>query len=227
MRTLYIIGIVLGIAGCERYVAVESPPITAVGREYILAFVLDTSGSFAQTMFEGDEVGYRFFLRASDQFFRDRMGDDSRILVSQLSAENRTLLWEGAPLSLRRRFGNSGSFQKYIEEKSNPSGSRAYAALADTLDYIHELPGVSQGETKVCVLVLSDMIDNSPTQEEDRRRMIDSLGRFAQTNGCIGFYWVDQMCLSDCRQCVADAGIDNCVIECGVVDDPELPSFQQ
>jgi hypothetical protein len=226
MRALFIIGVALSLAGCERYVVVESSPIHAVERGYILAIVLDTSGSFAQTMFEGDRAGYRFFLRASDQFFRDRMGENDRILITQLSAEDRTLLWEGPPLSLRRRFGNSASLRQFLEEKSNPGGSRAYAAVADTLDYLYELPGVSEGKTKVCVLVLSDMLDNSPTQETDRRQMADSLSRLAQADASIGFYWVDQMCLSDCRQCVADAGITDCVIECDVVDEPRLPSFQ-
>ena len=85
---------------------------------------------------------------------------------------------------------------------------------------------MSQGTTKVCVLVLSDMVDNSSTQEEDRQRMVESLRRFAQANGSIGFYWVDQTCLSDCRQCLVDAGISECIVECGIVDEPQLPSFQ-
>jgi hypothetical protein len=178
-------------------------------------------------MFDGNEVGYKFFLRASDQYFRNRMGEHDRILISQLSADSRTLLWEGAPLTLRRRFGNSASLQRFIEEKSNPAGSRVYAALSDTLDYIYELPGVRDGSSEVCVIVLSDMVDNSPTQEEDRQRMIESLTRFSTTDGHIGLYWVDQLCLRDCRRVLAEAGLKDYVVEGDIVDDPKLPFSQQ
>jgi len=227
MRNLCVVGLVLGLVGCERYVEVDSSPLAVEDREYILAIILDTSKSFSQRMFGDNGTGYKFFLRTSDQLFRDRMGEDHSILISQLSAEERTLLWEGTPLSLRKRFRSSDSLREFIEQHSNPSGSRAYAAVADTLEYIYELPGVSEGRTKVCVLVLSDMLDNSPTPQEDRQRLIAALSQFGQTNGCIGFYWVDQTCLRDCRQCLTDAGIGNYVIEAGVVDEPKLPSFEQ
>jgi hypothetical protein len=228
MKSLFVLVFVsLGSIGCEQYVEVDSSPIGSVEREYILAFVLDTSGSFAPRMFAGDELAYKFFLRASDAFFRNRMGENDRIVISQLSAEDRTLLWEGAPLSLRKRFGSSEALQSYIEERSNPNGSRVYAALADTLDYIYELPGVSEGNTQICVCVLSDMLDSSPTSAEDRQRMTESLNRFAQRKGSIGLYWVDQFCLDDCRGCLNDAGIVDYVVESDIVDDPSLPFSQQ
>jgi hypothetical protein len=218
----------LSVTGCEQYVEVETSPIGVVEREYVLAFVLDTSGSFYPRMFGGNEVAYKFFLRASDQFFMNRIGEGKldRILISQLSADNRTLLWEGPPLSLRRKFGSSATLQRFIEEKSNPGGSRAYAALADTLDYLYELPGVKEGKTQVCVLVLSDFLDNSPTQQEDQQRMTESLERFAKTKNCIGMYWVDQLCVNDCRRWLAEAGIKDSVVEGDIVDDPTLPFSQ-
>jgi hypothetical protein len=63
-----IAGMLLAVAGCEAYVPVESPPIGTIERDYLLCFVLDTSGSFAPRMFDGDQLAYRFFLRASDLF---------------------------------------------------------------------------------------------------------------------------------------------------------------
>ncbi len=221
----YIALFVLLFVGCEKYVETDSSPIQAPSREYMLVFVLDTSGSFTTKMFEGDGLGYTFFLKASDQFFRDRMGADDRIVISQLSANTKTLLWEGTPLSLRKRFGNAQSLQEYITQRSDPAGSRVYAAVADTLDYVCELPGVTEGDTEVCVLVLSDMLDNSPTQEEDQQRMVDALRRISQANCAIGFYWVEQFRLSECRQCLLDAGIQDSVVECEIVDEPQLPAF--
>ena len=228
MRTLLAAAcLAMTLAGCEAYVPVETPPIGNIERDYLLCFVLDTSGSFSPRMFEGEQLGYKFFLRASDQFFRNRMEPHDRILVSQLSANNRTLLWEGPPLTLRRQFGSAEALQRFIQERSDPAGSRVYAALADSLDYIHNLPGVSDGKTTVCVLVLSDMMDTSAAPEIDRQRMTEALSRFGQTKGCIGLYWVDQRWLTDCRQYLNDAGIQQYVVESDIVADPALPFAEQ
>jgi hypothetical protein len=216
----------LCVFGCEEYVATETAPITGVQRDYILAFVLDTSGSFLPQLFGGKERGYRFFTKASELFFRNRTGEHDRILISQLSASDRTLLWEGAPLLLQRRFGNAEQLKKFIYENSDMHGSRVYAALADTLGYINELPGVKEGKTKVCVIVLSDMLDTTQ-QPEDRQRMIESLSHFAKINASVGLYWVDQSCLQDCRQLLTDAGLKDFVVESDIVEDPKLPFSEQ
>ncbi len=226
-KTLAILACVIGcLVGCEEYVAVDAPPIGAMEREYILAFVLDTSGSFSDKMFGGPELGYKFFVRSSEQFFRNRMDPNDRIVISQLSANDRTLLWEGAPQGLRHRFGSSAVLQKFLKDKSDPVGSRVYAALADTLDYIYALPGVSEGKTKVCVVVLSDMLDSGGLAS-DRERMVQALKQIARTKGSIGLYWVDQSCLNECRQCLADSGIEHYVVESDIVDDPGLPFSEQ
>lgn len=216
----------LPLAGCEEYLPVESPALGDLQRDYVLCFVLDTSGSFLPKMFDGNARGYKFFMKSSVQFFRNRMGEHDRILISQLSANNRTLLWEGAPMSLHRRFGSSAALKQFILENSDPYGSRVHAALADTFDYINGLPGVQQGTTKVCVIVLSDM-DDTAQEPADKQRMVDAFSRFAKINGSIGLYWVDQFCLNDCRQCLADAGIKNYVVESDIVEDPKLPFAEQ
>lgn len=216
----------LFFAGCEEYVPVEEPVLSDLQRDYVLCFVLDTSGSFLPKMFGANGRGYKFFMKACEKYFQSRMGDHDRILISQLSANKRTLLWEGTPITLRKRFGSSASLQQFIEVNSDPSGSRVHAALADTFDYINGLPGVKQGSTKVCVIVLSDM-DDTTNEPDDRLRMIDAFGRFAKTNGTIGLYWVDQFCIKDCRQCLTDAGLKDFVVESDIVEDPKLPFSEQ
>jgi hypothetical protein len=226
-RRAAIASVLLALSGCETYVPVETPPIGTIERDYLLCFVLDTSGSFTPRMFSGDQLAYRFFLKASDQFFRNRMGPRDRILISQLSANNRTLLWEGSPLAMRRQFGSSAALQQFIEERSDPSGSRVYAAVADSLDYIHQLPGVREGKTTVCVLVLSDLMDSSATPDADRQRMLDAFSQFARTKACIGLYWVDQLFTNEFRKYLNDAGIKTYVVESDVVNDPVLPFADQ
>jgi hypothetical protein len=214
------------VVGCEQYVPVETSPLDTLDRDYILAFVLDTSGSFTDKMFGGDELGYKFFIKSAEQFFRTRMEPRDRIVISQLSANDRTLLWEGSPQGLRRRFGDSAALKQFLQEKSDPVGSRVYAALADTLDYIYALPGVSTGKTKVCVVVLSDMLDSTEATA-DRDRMVQALSQIGSIKGSVGLYWVDQSRLVDCRQCLADSGAEYYVVESDIVDDPGLPFSEQ
>jgi hypothetical protein len=210
----------LCLSGCEQYVPVASKPLKAVERDQMLVFILDTSESFKPQMFGGNQLAYRFFLKATDKFFQSG-SDHQRILISQLSANSR-ILWEGAPLALRRRFGSSAALQQFVEASSSPAGSDVFSAVAATLDYVNELPGIDDAD--VCVCVLSDMLDNSSQQSDDRKQMIDSLNRFAQTKGCIGLYWVDQSCLKDVRHCLKDAGLnDRFVVESEFVEDPKLP----
>jgi hypothetical protein len=226
MRKYFALFLLL-FAGCEPVGERQYSPIQPRKRGDMLVLVMDTSGSMAEKMFQGDAPAYNFSLRACEKFFRDRMGPDDRIVISQLSANNRPLLWEGSPRSLKRRFKDAKALQEHIAKHSDPCGSRAYAAIADTLDYVCNLPATCDADSRVCILVLSDMLDNSPTQDEDRRRMVDALQRITQRNCGIGFYWVDQSQLSECRQCLVDAGIPEPVIECRIVDDPELPDFQR
>jgi hypothetical protein len=228
MRKIFalVIFCVLPESGCEEYVPVESRPISGVDRDYILAFILDTSGSFLPQLFGDGERGYRFFTKTSELYFRNRNGAHDRILISQLSARERTLLWEGAPLLLRRRFGSSSQLKQFIYANSDSQGSRVYAALADTLNYIYGLPGVEQGQTKVCVIVLSDMLDTTDAPQ-DQQRMTDALGRLAKANGAIGLYCVDQSRLDECRQMLASAGLKDFVVESDIVEDPKLPFSEQ
>jgi hypothetical protein len=221
-QLLRLVVVFIVFTGCEEYVAVDVPKIAVVERDYILAFVLDTSGSFTYKMFDGDEIAYKFFLRSTDQFFRNGAGNHAnRVLISQLSGNSRTLLWEGSPLALRNQFQTSAAIKQFVVERSDPAASRVYGALADTLNYLVELPGVRDGKTELCVLVLSDMLDTTSAEEE--RNMQEALGRFAKTNSAIGFYWVDQFRLNDCRKWLVDAGVKDFIVEGEFVADPSLP----
>jgi len=207
-NTIGLIALTLCITGCEPYVETGEPvePLKLKNREYLLAVALDTSGSFIDQMFGSDGRAYRFADKASDRLFRDRMGTDDRVLLAQLSANQQPLLWEGTPRSLRKKFGSSGKLRDFILQHSDPYGSRLYGGVTQVLNYIQSLPGVNEGETKVCILVLSDMMDNSATQAEDKAQMIAAMARIKEVKGNIGFYFVDIGCLEDTRQCLSAAG---------------------
>ena len=49
---------------------------------------------------------------------------------------------------------------------------------------------------------VSDMEDNAPTQEEDRKRLVESIRRFGKAKSCMGFYYVSpQDCPGVARLC--------------------------
>ena len=201
-------------------------PFQPPKRDYLLVLAVDTSGSFLGEMFGKDARAYNFGLNAVGRLFHDRMNPDDYVLLVQLSADRNALLWEGTPRRLSQHFGSSDALKEFLVQHSNSGGSNLFAGIAETLKYLHNLPGVKEGETQVCVLVLSDMDDNSPTQAEDKRRMIQARRDVQRdVKGGIGFYFVDPRLLEDTRTCLIDAGLDPRFVEAKIVADPPLPCF--
>ena len=218
----------LTLPGCaEPYVEPDGPvnPFQTTERDYVLAIAMDTSASFLGEMFGATGRAYRFTMSAIDRFFRDRMEENDHVLLAQLSSSSDALLWEGTPRSMSRRFGSSDALKDFVLEHSDGGGSYLYAGIAQALSYLHNCPGVSDGKTPICVLVLSDMADNSPTRADDKARMTQALGMFKDVPGGIGFYFVNPGLLDEVRNCLIDAGLDPRFIESGILDDPPLPSF--
>ena len=216
------------ILGCEpvsdQEQAAKIEPLKVPKRDYILALAVDTSGSFIGEMFARDARGYRFMQHAVDRFFRDRMGADDHVLIAQLSGNKRPLLWEGTPRDLKRRFGDSETLRTFLAQASDTAGSRLYDGVAQTLEYVYSLPGVKEGETQVCVLVLSDMEDNA---SGGKARMVEGLRKLKGLGSGIGFYFVDIDRMEDTRQCLREAGLDPRFVESRIVENPPLPSFAE
>lgn len=216
---------VLQLSCQKREITTAPPPFTDETYDYMLAVVLDMSGSFADKMQANNPIAYRFFMRVSENFFVERMGSDDQIVIAQLSADENTLLWQGKPSSLKKRFPTPEAFSQFLLENSSPSGSRVYSATADTLDYIMDMPGIGE-HTRLLTIVLSDMSNEVPEDSrEAKARLAQSLQQFSQLNGAIGLYWVDQQFIPEWKQHFRDAGIEHYRIECAIVDDPELPHF--
>ena len=228
-RLKHLVALIVLLAGCEPYIEpqenVKVEPLQVPKRDCMLAICMDVSGSFIDEMFGRDGRGYRFTQMAIDRLFRDRMDADDHVLLTQLST-GQPLLWEGTPRDLKRRFKNAEGLKDFVLQRGGGT-SNLYAGVADTLTYIHALPGVKDGETRVCVLVLSDMADNSPSQESDKARMIDALRKMKDVKAGVGFYFVDAGELDRTRQCMIDGGIDPRFIECGIVENPPLPTFAE
>src|SRR5260221_7457613 len=153
----------LTLTGCEQVSREETGSVlNAQDPEFVLCVAIDLSGSFAEMMSEGNGRAYRFLLSAIDRYFRGTVGDNVRIIIAQLSATDRPLLWDGTPRTLRKQFPDAQSFRQFLIKNSNPNGSRLHDGIRDELTYLMSLPGVASGKTKSCLLVLSDMDDNFP-----------------------------------------------------------------
>jgi hypothetical protein len=229
-RRTFLCGSVAGLfdlallGGCDSGTE-EKNAVTVKGDDPdCLIFVgIDLSGSFYEFMTK-DGQAHKFLMRVIDTYFRNSIGANNRIVIAQLSATQRALLWDGSPVQLRQQFPSSEKFQDFLQRKCNPNGSRIYDGIADGFDYVLSDPAVSDGKTKTAVFVLSDFIDNlSDPKAEDR--LARSLTAYAKTKGVIGFYFLEHSRVSGWRQHLRDAGIKQWVCESEIVASPTLPTF--
>ena len=218
----------LFFAGCSRHN--EDDAQISLGREdaeCVIVIAVDLSGSFADRMTRQGK-GYDFTSRVIDTYFKNSIGTSNRIIIAQLSAEDRTtLLWDGTPVQLRQAFPSASDFRHFLLSKSNPNGSRLHDGVADALDYVLSEPSVEQGKTKrLALFVLSDFDDNAPNPDQSEKRLVQSLQAFSQKSGIVGFYFLDQPKVPIWRGHLRKSGIKNWVCESEIVAYPALPSFE-
>src|SRR5438876_3144945 len=103
------------------------------------------------------------------------------MILSQISAKQNALLWDGKPRSFARDFPTPQAFREFLQKRSDPNGSRVYSALADSIEYLllqHE----NNPKLKSAVLVFSDMEDNGP-EANSKERLIDALKAYGKKGG--------------------------------------------
>ena len=194
----------LVLSGCQVHEESHTNAIQHDRRKYVVAILMDTSGSFQSLMFGQDGRAYEFCMETAKDF-REEIGDDGTVLLAQLSGNDDPLLWEGTPQQLMSSFSSAENLRDFIRSKSDPNASRLFGGLADAMAYLR---GVSGPDTILCVVVLTDLIDNSPTQKEDRKRLVEELRRFNKPQNCIGMYYLATKEMQVCRELFAEAGLD-------------------
>jgi hypothetical protein len=194
--------------------------------EYVLTIVLDLSSSFSELMAE-DGKAWSFVCQVIDKYFRDRIGQNDKLIVAQLSASDRALLWYGTPLQLRQEFASGSAFRDWLVSKADPSGSRVYDGIVQAVGYTLADPIVSSGKGKSAVFILSDMVDNGSGAVEGREKAIRALAEVGKSGGVVGLYYVDVRHCSLWNQLLRDAGIpaSNLHVEADIVGHPVLPYF--
>ncbi len=216
------LSLLLAPVGCiKKREQARSSPFKETESEYILAIVLDMSGSFAEHMQDDDPRAYDYFMRITQKFFRERMEQTDRVLLVQLSTGD-PLLWDGPPTALKSAFPTSQAFGKFLQDKSG-GGSMVYSSIADTLDYLTTRQGVTDN-TRLLTVVLSDLLDNDPDGQAAKVRLESALDRYHQKDGYLAFYWAHQSVIPDWRKMLSRYSGRSLI--CSSIEyDPPMPNF--
>jgi hypothetical protein len=210
--------------GCERRREIKHFAAAEDDSEYVIAVVVDLSGSFLEKMTEGGQA-HSFMLSLLDRYFRERVGTHDQIILAQISGTpDRALLWQGSPFELRKQFPNSRAFSEFLRSKADPHGSCVHNALAQTVEYVMSQPNVSNCKAKSAVLVMSDMVDNSPKGSLSKDQVGDVLCDYAKIGGVVCLYFVDQTLIPVWERELRKAGLEFSVAS--EVRRPNLPSFE-
>ncbi len=215
---------VLVALGCTKRIPTEPTVFAQADDEYQLTIMVDLSGSFADKMADEGHA-YRFALRVIDEYFRNRIGFNDKLIIAQISATE-PLLWEGKPLDLRREFPSASDFRDFLLRNSDPNASFVYDGMHTTLEYIMMDPGVKGGRTKSALLVLSDLIDNGPQPAKRARLLTRSLADYGACGGTVGLYYVDTSRVANWIKALREAGIREFEVESEIVGKPTLPNFE-
>lgn len=218
--------LVVAPIGCQKRIERPDYILKPDDGEYVLTILLDMSGSFSSMMAD-DGKAYAFVCQVLDKYFRDRLGTQDRLILAQLSGNERALLWQGTPAELRQEFASASEFRDFLMAKADPNSSLIHAGLAQAVEYSLEDPVVVSGKGKPAVFVLSDMLDTSVESEQSKKRAVAALADFGKKGGVVGIYYVDTLLCSQWRQIVRDAGFSpaHYRVEADIVGRPALPNF--
>lgn len=211
------------LAGCQARVMEQSKPIVQDNSKYVLMILLDMSGSFQQFMAE-DGKAYEFSLQVVDRYFRDRINSPDRLVIAQISANDKVLLWEGTPMQLRQDFPSASAFRQFLIEKSDPYGSIVHYGVGKAVRYIRSDPEVISGQAKSAIFVLSDMQDTTGN-DDSMERMMGEIRHYGDIGGVMGFYYLDQNIVYEYRMQLASSGLAEYIVEADIVGRPTLPEI--
>lgn len=198
-------------------------PFEAVEHDAVLAIVVDQSGSFAGYW---DDKAHRLFLELMDQFFTEGAGEESRVVLAQLSGSDEVVLFEGSPAELRERFRTPEDLNAHLRRSADPGASQVYRATDRVLRYVSAMPGVTD-QTRLMTVMLSDLVETGVDRHREGAKMLAALTRYREQGGGLALYYVAKEETPRWREILGRAGFEpgSYVIEGELVARPQLPSF--
>lgn len=173
---------------------------------------------------KSDPNAYKFVVRALEKYGNDRIGEPDHVIISQLSGNDRPLLFQGTPQELRRVMPTQQAFRDYLVSRSDP-GRRLSKGLAESFYYLLNSSSVARGGAKPVALVISSMQPAEDEDPKDGEQFIEELIRFHRGGGLMSFYFVDQRRWAWVKEQTKKAGIDWVYMEPDPYGNPVLPSF--
>lgn len=226
----YVAAIILPLvvtAGCfEATPRTNVEPFAVESLDACLIVGVDLSSSFAEDF---SDRAYPLLLEVMNKFFTASMGDNTRIVLSQISGSDDAMLFEGTPRELRRRFKTPEELSGYLLEHSEPSKSPVYVATGKTFAYVNTISGIAP-ETKLLTVIISDCQD-SETDKKERSvtgyRMLSELKAYRAKGGTLAMYYVALDETKRWGKILNLAGFEpgQYVICNDLVETPELPMF--
>ncbi|TWT60969.1 VWA domain-containing protein [Rubinisphaera italica] len=233
---LYLVAAVLAavaLAGCgekrdrsaaEQHVFRPEPSTSrSAPTQQVVMIVMDLSGSFTDKMAE-DGKAYEFAIHVLDRYFRRPDSQTDKIILAQISGTEKSLMWEGSPLDLRREFPSADKFRDFLLEKADGGGSLVHDGVRNAIDYLTYHPNYGSSNARTVTLILSDMDDTGSVDSE--QRLTTSLAANAQNQGAIGIYFCNQLKVEEWKRRLGSAGYLYFVVESEIVGRPQLPNFE-
>ena len=222
--------VMLSTLGCikKRVDTSGFQPFEDKSYDNVLCLVIDLSGSFVDD-WQNDSKAHQMFVSVMDDFFNDSMGEESRIVVSQISAQVPYVIFDGTPKDFVQQFPNPEELNRFLIENSNPDRSEVYLSIDKTLSYINQIDGIGP-DTRTLTLVFSDLMDSGLSIKpgsELRQKITDQLSLYAEARGTIAFYFVDEHEKPLWSELLQNNGFDRTTSYiAGQLDrSPQLPSF--
>ena len=192
-----------------------------------LVVSVDLSGSFADDF--GDRA-YPLLLKIMDKFFTVSMGEDSKVVLSQMSGHDQVILFEGTPRELRRRFASPDELAEFMLEHSGRDRSPIYESAGQTFRYVNSMADVTE-DSKVLTAIISDLKDSetiSAKRSATGRKMLSELESYQAKGGALALYCVDLEETSRWKRILDMAGFKpgQFVISNDLVESPPMPVFE-
>ena len=215
--------------GCiEKQDARNFTPFEAKELDACLVVTIDLSGSFSRD-WQADGKAYRLFTNLISQFFNNGIGTDSRLIIGQISDSGDMLLFDGTATEFSQKFHSPETFNQFLASNSDPAGSKVYESFSQVLSYTNSIPEAGPS-TRIMLVSLSDLLDNDAnfTDWDDVSDALETpLSEFASRGGGIAMYFVDRNEKPKWQSFLQSAGFKpgTFAIETGLVESPQLPSF--
>ncbi|HYH66445.1 MAG TPA: hypothetical protein VD866_17260 [Urbifossiella sp.] len=189
--------------------------------ETVVIVAVDLSGSYLPLLADRGKA-WEFLQRVLDRYARGRGRE--KLVIAQLSGNNRPMILDTTPDRLRRDFDTPEAFKAFLHAKADPKASRLYDGMTESIDYALGIPGVTP-QTNVVVLFLTDYEDNhsSPGGEARLMRAIGTLGK--RPGSAVGFYYVGQHLAARLRDDVRATGVKNFVVHSAIETEIPLPNL--